>query len=385
MFKCKIDITTYDKNAKEVPNAELPKTKNLSKAAVKKLASKLGEKTNFYLAKDYFENKGKPVGHFLAFGISKKLAKHFIMNEMKGKGSSGDAKSAATGEVSIKKIDGKDKLVFEPHAKCKIPAGQWPKLLKSLKTFLGGYKAVVSVNGQMIEEEPLLPGEVEEVDDTPAGEEETFEDAKAESEADEDEADEKAPSDAKNNNQIVVDEIKNLIKSIGGEMKNNISSVIVPNIKSKKVSDKDLSASVNLLSDIDKLKALYNSAEDKVKSALAEHVDKIVAFAPKLEQIKSAIEKILPSLSDAVKDAIKDVTNGATEVIKGVKKVSKEYIDSLPENQNDSWFEDLLKSASKTYDTIVKDIDKVETAAEAAAKAASSAIKSGADLINDLF
>lgn len=384
MFKCKIDITTYDKNEKAVPNAELPKTKNLSKAAVKKLAGKPGEKTNFYLSKDYFESKGKPIGHFLAFGISKKLAKHFIMNEMKGKGASGDAKSAATGEVCIKKIDGKDKLVFEPHAKCKIPAGQWPKLLKSLKTFLAGYKAVVAVDGQMIEEEPLLPGEVEEVDDSPAGEQEEFEEAEVEAEEDEAESEESA-TDAKNNNQNVVDEIKNLIKSIGAEMKNNISSVIVPNIKSKNVSDKDLSASVNLLSDIDKLKALYNSAEDKIKSAFAEHVDKVVAFAPKVEQIKSAIEKILPSLSDAVKDAIKDVTNGATEVIKGVKKVSKEYIDSLPENQNDSWFEELLNSARKTYDTVVKDIDKVEATAEAAAEAASSAIKSGVDLINDLF
>lgn len=154
MFKCKISLADYDKNDKSAPNVELPLAKKLAKASVKKLATKIGEKTDFYLTKDYFENKGKPIGHFLAIGVSKKLAKQFVMKEMKGKGVATDVKSAATGTVCIKNIGGVDKLCFEPNAKCKIPAAQWPKLLKALKAFFAGYKAVVVVEGKTVEEEP---------------------------------------------------------------------------------------------------------------------------------------------------------------------------------------------------------------------------------------
>jgi hypothetical protein len=44
MFKCKITLADYDKNDKSAPNVELAKAKAISKASVKKLGTKIGEK-----------------------------------------------------------------------------------------------------------------------------------------------------------------------------------------------------------------------------------------------------------------------------------------------------------------------------------------------------
>ena len=79
MFKSKIDINEFDKNNKKVKDIEYPKAKALAKAGAKKLANKPGEKTNFHLALNYFQDdKGKSLGHFLCFGINKKMDKHFL-------------------------------------------------------------------------------------------------------------------------------------------------------------------------------------------------------------------------------------------------------------------------------------------------------------------
>lgn len=328
MFKCKIDLADYDKNDTSVPNVDIAKAKATAKAGVKKLAGAIGEKTDFYITKDYFENNGKPVGHFFAIGTSKKLAKQFIMKEMKGKGTAEGTKNAATGSVYVKNIDGKDKLCFEPHDKCKIPVGQWPKLLKALKSFFAGYKAIVVIGGEVIEEEAGEEGEQE----TEGDEGEQNESAGSGSVAD------AAKDAAKAANTAVVDTMKNLIKTIAGSMKGEVMTNIVPNIKNKIVSDKDLNISVDLLAKIEELKKIYETAEQKIKDALKPNVDQILAFAPKVVQIKDAISKLLDSIKQGGETNNSDAANAADAAkaaAEALMKEAQEYLKNFQKNMGD--------------------------------------------------
>ena len=153
MFKCKITLEEFDKDIKSGSKVELAEIRNLAKASVKKLATAEETKTPFFLSKNYFEDKGKPIGSFLAFGENKKLEMKFAKEEIKGKGSTKDAKGAAYGEAYVKSTNNIQFIYFEPDANCKVPANAWPKLLKSLKSMFGGMKALVVIEGQTIEEE----------------------------------------------------------------------------------------------------------------------------------------------------------------------------------------------------------------------------------------
>lgn len=158
MFKSKIDFNAFDTNNEKVDNLEQTKVKGLSKASVKKLAAKPGESTPFHLVLDYFkDNKDKPQGHFLCFGVNKKMDKHFQQVEMKSgkldKSMSASQKEASMGNAYVKVDGGKKMLCLEPDANSKIPGGKWAKILKALKPYLSGLKAVISIGGELIGDE----------------------------------------------------------------------------------------------------------------------------------------------------------------------------------------------------------------------------------------
>lgn len=170
MFPCKVKIDQLDRKANLLDfNANKAETKG----KVKKVATKVGEKTPFYFIADYFEKNGKAIGDFLTLGDSPKLEKHFLQNEMKNSadsvmGKKQDIKTAAMGEVYVKNVDGKDVLHFEPHEKAKVPAGKWAKILKNLKSYFAGMKAVVVIDGQVIQaEESEEEGGEKEADEAP--------------------------------------------------------------------------------------------------------------------------------------------------------------------------------------------------------------------------
>lgn len=334
MFKCKISLPDYDKNDKSVPNVELAKAKAIAKASVKKLSGKVGEKTDFYITKDYFENKGKPVGHFLALGVSKKLAKHFVMKEIKGKGIAADTKSAATGTVCIKNIGGKDVLCFEPNPKCKIPASQWPKLLKALKAFFAGYKAVVMIEGKAIEEEPGG----EEDKDTDAGEEIVFEDdndiasddADLENEGEEAESEE-APSPV--NVATLQAEVKTIIDAVkafsAGEMaavktEKSAKTIMAAWKKGQEIADKIAAWTKNAAPNATALVKESDAAKkagDSIKAIMAQlqpTIDKI--NAQQGEKSTADLDTLGIDIATKIADLIK---NFGTEIesIPGVKEL----------------------------------------------------------------
>ena len=155
MFKSKINFNEFDTHNEKVKDLEQTKVKALSKSSVKKLAGAIEEPAPFHLIVDYFkDDKDKPSGHFLGFGLNKKLDKHFQQVEMKpgkaDKRMSASQKEASMGNAYIKEEGGKKLLCFEPNPSSKIPGGKWPKILKALKTYLSGIKAVVILNGQVV-------------------------------------------------------------------------------------------------------------------------------------------------------------------------------------------------------------------------------------------
>ncbi|MGH1334620.1 MAG: hypothetical protein ACRBFS_00725 [Aureispira sp.] len=173
MFKSKVDFNAFDTNNEKVANLEQTKIKGLSKASVKKLVAQPGERTPFHLVLDYFkDDKDKPQGHFLCFGVNKKMDKHFQQVEMKSgkldKSMSASQKEASMGSAFVKIDGGKKLLCLEPDAASKIPGGKWSKILKALKPYLSGLKAVISIAGEIIGEE--------DSDDQTTGEETTGED-----------------------------------------------------------------------------------------------------------------------------------------------------------------------------------------------------------------
>jgi hypothetical protein len=157
MFPCKVKVEQLDKTNKKVKDADIKANKALSKGKIKKVASQEGERTPFYYLGGYFENNGKPVGDFLSFGNSLKLEKHFVQNEMKKSKTSfieekvQDPKRAAMGEIYVEK----NVIYFEPHDKCKVPESKWPKILKDLKEYFSGMKAVAIINGKVLAAEEL--------------------------------------------------------------------------------------------------------------------------------------------------------------------------------------------------------------------------------------
>lgn len=169
MFPCKVKLESLDIKNTKVKDVEFKTNKTLTKSKIKKLVTQEKEKTSFYYLGNYFQEKGKSIGDFLSLGKSLKLEKHFVQNEMKASKNSlmeslQDYKNAATGEIYVDEIEEITTICFEPHEKCKIPITKWPKILKKLKNHFSGIKAVVIINGEILEAEK----EVEEGPETPS-------------------------------------------------------------------------------------------------------------------------------------------------------------------------------------------------------------------------
>lgn len=258
MFKSKIDFNAFDKNNDKVVNVELNKLRGLSKVAVKKLAANEGEKTPFYLIKDYFkDSNNKSLGHFLSFGISKPMAKHFKDVELKsGKDDqrmSANPKEAAMGEAFVKLVDGKSVLHLLPTAKAKVPNGKWPAILKNLKPFLGGFSATVVFEGAMAPEEN---------------------------------------ASASTETSIKLD-LKPFLVEITGLIKGDFKEGVISNLKAKKTTEADLAVANGLIEKIDALNLLFSESEEDLKATYQKHIDAIGSQLATIEKVRDSIAKLL--------------------------------------------------------------------------------------------
>lgn len=274
-FKSKTDFNAFDKNNTKVKNLEVSKTKGLTKTATKKLVNKMGERVPYHLVLEYFVNEaGKVLGHFLDFGENKKLSKHFEQVEMKpgklNKSMSESPKKACTGFAFVQLISGKKVVHIEPSSNSKIPKGQWPKILKALKPFLGGLKAVVVIGGEVLEF-VVNEDEGSEILDT----------------------NEQIEEKPVTNEQSTAELIKQLILEITAILKNQLPKEILPNIKAKNVSQEDLYVTNDLFDKIYEFQAAYANAEIGIQQKISKHYDTIVKQLPKLEKIETAIENLL--------------------------------------------------------------------------------------------
>lgn len=343
MFKSKTDFNAFDKNNTKVDNPQITKVKGFSKAGTKKLMGKIGERTHYHLILEYFvDSKGKVEGHFLDFGENKKLRKHFEQVEMKSgkldKSMSETPKKASAGDVYVKEIKGNKVVHFEPDENSKIPKAQWPKTLKSLKPFLGGLKAVVVLAGEVVGAEE--------------GEEDEPTTASTTKEADGGQTDVDSKS--------IAVSIKNLIVGITGILKEELPKAIVPNIKAKKVSQKDADITDDLFAKLEELKKVYETAGSDIQQKIGKHYDSIMNQVPKLEKVKTALDSLLGASER--NDGVPKEEAGDTEEVKRLK--------------------DLLAYASKEMDEIWKSFSKTS---DEISSAASQVLKGGDELLNALF
>lgn len=155
MFPCKVKIEHLDTSNTKVKDVDIKANKTLTKGKIKKVAAQEGERTPFYYLGSYFENNGKVVGDFLSLGNSPKLEKHFLQNEMKNSSKSlmgedkQDPKKACMGEIYVE-----DSIIhFVPDEKSKVPVAKWPKIFKEMKEYFSGMKAVVVIDGEVLDED----------------------------------------------------------------------------------------------------------------------------------------------------------------------------------------------------------------------------------------
>lgn len=337
-----MDFNVFDKNNPKVDNPQITKVKGFSKAGIKKLMGKTGERTPFHLILEYFvDDKGKVEGHFLDFGENKKLRKHFEQVEMKSgkldKSMSETPKKASAGEVYIEEIKGKKVVHFEPSESSKVPKAQWTKALKGLKPFLNGLKAVVVIAGQVIGADEEDNEENEGTESTSAEEGQTDVDSKT-----------------------IAVQVKELILGITGILKEELPKAIVPNIKAKKVSQKDADITNDLFSKLDELKAVYETAGADIQQKIGKHYDSIMNQVPKLEKVRTALNSLL-GVSEGNNEATQ-VDPNDTEEVKRLKE--------------------LLAYATKETDAIWKSFNKTK---DEISKATSQAIQGGDELLNALF
>lgn len=277
MFKSKTNFDAFDKHNTKVANIEAPKLKGLSKANLKKLASSPGEETPFHLILDYFQDKnGKPMGHFLDFGTHKKMAKHFEQVEMKpgklDKSISGSPKEACVGTAHVKKVNGVGVLYFKPHEKSKIPMGKWAKIIKALKPLLGGMKAVVMLDGLVLEDSSETTENTEQSTEPSAN--------------------------------SSVQALKKQWTHITAVLKGDLPKEILPRIKSNTAIAKDLETVQNLLSSGTIFQQKLKEAPQNIQQVFAKAAQLLTAQLPKVAAIKQHLEKMLNSTSteEAVND-----------------------------------------------------------------------------------
>lgn len=305
MFKSKTDFNAFDKNNDKVKNLEMTKVKALSKSASKKLQGKPEDKTPFHLILDYFKDeKDKTLGHFIDFGENKKLAKHFQQVEMKSgkldKSMSASQKEAAAGFAYVKEENGKKVMCFEPDPNCKIPKGKWPKILKGLKSFLGGLKGVLVLDGVIISDE--------EETTEPIAEETTEEET----------------SRGTSSSETDTSNIKNLLDVVSKELKETLPKDIIPKIKNKTVQAEDGGIVEGILDHIQEFITTFDEAAQPVKEKLQGVYDTIQKQLPQVEKIREAIEKILGSKKTTPEQSQED-----TSLLDELLRLAKEGIDEF--------------------------------------------------------
>lgn len=155
-------------------------------------------------------------------------------------------------------------------------------------------------------------------------------------------------------------QIKELVLGITGILKEELPKAIVPNIKAKKVSQKDADITNDLFTKLDELKAVYETAGSDIQQKIGKHYDSIMNQVPKLEKVKAALNNLL-GISEGNKDVTKEDTNDSEEV-KQLKK--------------------LLAYATKETDAIWASFNKTK---DEVSKASSQAIKGGDQLLKALF
>ena len=326
MFKSKVDFNAFDLKNDKVKNVEETKIKALSKNAVKKVLKNPEVRTPFHLILDYFKDKSnKPLTHFLCFGINKKMDKHFEQVEMKSgkldKSMSASQKEASMGEVYCKEEGGKKLLCFEPTAKSKIPKGKWPKILKTLKPFLAGAKAVVILDGTMIGEDTDLP-------------EATTEEAVSTNEKEGQEA----PDQTEDTSNF--DQIKAQLEAIATSLKETLPKEVIPRLRERTVDATDLEV-VNAIKDkITAFENAYQAATEHVQSKLADMRNSIVKQTPKVEQLVNMIEKLLGSIgadsasgedTSALEALLKLATTSLNTFDKSYDELKKALENTAPE------------------------------------------------------
>jgi hypothetical protein len=341
MFKSKTDFNAFDKNNTKVENAQIKKVKGFSKAGIKKLMGKIGERTFYHLILEYFvDDNGKVEGHFLDLGENKKLRKHFEQVEMKSgkldKSMSATPKKASVGEIYIQELKGSNVVHFEPIKSSKIPKAQWPKALKVLKPLLNGMKAVVVLDGEVI-----------------GAEEDTNENGSTESIVGSEGAD---TTQTAVDSVSVTEKIKELVLGITGILKGDLPKVIVPNIKAKKVSQKDADTTNDLFNKLDELKEVYASADAEIQQKIGKHYDSIMNQVPKLDKIQIALNSLLDTSEEDSNETVE------TEEIKQLKE--------------------LLAYVIKEKDLIWANFNKNELEIS---EATSEVIKGGDELLKALF
>ena len=347
MFKSKVDFNAFDTNNEKVKNLEETQVKALSKNSVKKLLNSPDTRTPFHLILDYFkDDKGKGLGHFVGFGVNKKLDKHFEQVEMKSgkldKSMSASQKEASMGEAYAKEEGGKKLLCFEPSPKSKIPKGKWPKILKGLKPFLAGAKAVVIIDGTVVGDETELPEEnTGETTDTDTQENAPQEETTNTSTDTTEESQEPTGEETTDTGNLV-EQFKAQLQDIANSLKQTLPKDIIPKIKDKTVEAADLEIVNDIKNKINEFEEAYTNAAENIQSKLTKMRDSIAKQAPKVDQIIQAVEKLLGSVG--AEDA--STTGEDTSTIQELLDMARQGLDEF-NNMFDQLKSDLENSTSE--------------------------------------
>lgn len=201
--------------------------------------------------------------------------------------------------------------------------------------------------------------------------------------------------------QEVANRIKGMIKSVADAMKNQVSSTVVPNVKKKEVTDEDKDIIDNVMDTINDLSEAFEGAEDRIKNALQAHYDKIMGYKPKVEKIKSAVESLWDSVSDAVSDAFEQAADWMNDTLsEDAQKATEQLAETAREALNAFSGEDVNEPVEEVPNPILEEARRfMERTGSAVNKAASSVASSlsnvesmqqesqtpdGADFLNDL-
>jgi hypothetical protein len=92
-----------------------------------------------------------------------------------------------------------------------------------------------------------------------------------------------------------LNQLKTMIKDVAAQFKEKVKAVVVPAIKDKTAKEEHLNITEVVKDKIEEMKALVEESSAEVQDRVKAHVDKILALAPQLEKVKTALERLLGS------------------------------------------------------------------------------------------